>query len=99
MWFWFFIFSFLLNVFVLFYVRWLVKSINTMNQEIEVIYEVIRDFALHVKEVHDLEMFYGDETLKKLMTHASELSGMLADIDLIVNEEEEEEVNLETQKT
>ena len=49
---------------------------------------MIDDFANHTRDVYELEMFYGDETLKSLMDHAGRLSERLQDIDLILNEEE-----------
>ena len=51
---------------------------------------IIVDFSTHVKQVYELEMFYGDETLKSLMDHARVLSEKIADIDLILNEESED---------
>lgn len=46
---------------------------------------------MHVKSIHELEMFYGDETLGLLMKHSKELSEKLEEIDLILKPPEEEE--------
>ena len=35
---------------------------------------MIDTFAKHVMSVYELEMFYGDETLKHLMEHAVDLN-------------------------
>ena len=51
---------------------------------------LIVEFAEHTKSVYELEMFYGDETLKTLMVHATKLSEQLSDLDLVLNEETEE---------
>jgi len=89
MWFWLFWGSFLVNLFSFIYVRWLLKTISAMNEDMESISEMIQGFAAHVSTIHELEMFYGDETLKSLMEHAKELSQKLSEIDLILNEETE----------
>ena len=91
MWFWFFIVSACLNLLAIFYVRWLIKVISTINQDVENVSNLVREFAVHTKSVYELEMFYGDDTLKSLMEHATKLSDQLSDLDLILNEETEEE--------
>ena len=91
MWFWATITSVLVNVLLLLYTRWLLNFIETTNESLESIYDQISDFSEHTESVYELEMFYGDETLKSLMTHAKELSQKIKDIDLIINEDEEEE--------
>ncbi len=61
------------------------------NTEMLQINNLILEFSSHLKSVYELEMFYGDETLKSLMDHASQLSTNLQNLDLIINEESEEE--------
>ena len=90
MWFSFFIISFCLNLLFLFYVRWLLKTVAVINEDMQNLSTIIVDFSTHVKQVYELEMFYGDETLKSLMDHARVLSEKIADIDLILNEESED---------
>lgn len=92
MWFWLFLVSVLINIFLMFYVRWLFKSLNAINQDIIVLVEKINDFSGHLMSVHEMEMFYGDQTLQALMTHASELSSEILNLDLLLNQEEEETV-------
>ena len=92
MWFWLFLVSVLVNIFLMFYVRWLFKSLNAINQDVIVLVEKINDFSGHLMSVHEMEMFYGDQTLQALMTHASELSSEILNLDLLLNQEEEETV-------
>lgn len=89
MWFTFFIISACINIFLFLYIRWLLKSITSMNEDVSSLTGLILNFAAHTKSIHELEMFYGDETLQSLMKHASELSERLAGLDLVINEEEE----------
>ena len=89
MWFWLFIVSVFVNLFLMFYVKWLFKSLDTINQDIVVLVEKINEFSAHLTSVHEMEMFYGDQTLQSLMIHATELSKEILDLDLLINEEEE----------
>ena len=95
MWFWLFIFSCCINLVALFYVRWLLKTIATINEDIENLTEMIVDFAAQTKRVHELEVFYGDETLGSLMKHATQLSEKLTDLDLVLNGEDGEQLGTE----
>lgn len=92
MWFWYFILSALFNILAIFYIRWLIKTISIINTDVSNLNELVNDFSRHTKSVYELEMFYGDETLKSLMDHASSLSEKLSNLDLVLNEEEEEEI-------
>jgi len=98
MWFWLFILSCLVNIVALLYIRWLINIINVINQDIKSLSDMIEEFSTHLKSVYELEMFYGDDTLKSLMDHASQLSERLEDLDLVVNEERKEEVEAEEEE-
>ena len=91
MWFWIFLASFSINIIFLFYIRWLLKILATINEDIINLETVIIDFKNHVKAIYEMEMFYGDDTLKSLLSHASELSEKLEDMDLVLNSQQTEE--------
>lgn len=93
MWFWLFLLSAILNIFLAFYVRWLFKSLETINIDISNVVQNINQFSAHLSAVHDMEMFYGDQTLQGLMTHASELSKDLLNLDLLLEDPDEKEEN------
>ena len=95
MWFWFFIASACINLLAIFYVRWLIKTISVINEDISNLSKLINDFASHINGVYELETFYGDDTLKSLLSHATSLSEKLMDLDLVLNEEEEEDLGTE----
>ena len=80
-----------------FYVRWLFKVLETINQDIEALIIKINEFSAHLTSVHEMEMFYGDQTLQSLMTHATELSSEILNLDLLLNNTEtlEEESEFE----
>ncbi len=90
MWFWLFLLSLLFNVFGLLYIRWLLQVIETINEDMGNLSALVSNFSEHTKSIFELEMFYGDETLKSLMDHARELTEKLKELDLVINEEREE---------
>lgn len=93
MWFWLFILSIVINIFLAFYVRWLFKSLETINMDISNVLQSINEFSAHLNAVHEMEMFYGDQTLQSLMQHATELSKDLLNLDLLLEETDEKEEN------
>ncbi len=96
MWFTLFIISSLLNLLLFFYVRWLLKTITVINQDIDTLSDMLAEFSTHVKSLYEMEMFYGDETLKSLLEHSRRLVDALQDVDLVLNEEEEGQIADET---
>ncbi|MAF24073.1 hypothetical protein CL634_00595 [bacterium] len=93
MWFWLFIVSVCLNIFMLLYVRWLLSSLAVINTDVANVSDLIADFSAHLSSVHELEMFYGDENLKSLIDHSNILIETLNDIDLMLDEKEEDEAS------
>ncbi len=88
MWETFFVISFLVNIFLLLYARWLIKSYSILTQDIYAVNEMILNFSEHVKAVNELEMFYGDETLASLINHSKELMDKIEGLDLLTEDEE-----------
>ena len=88
MWFWLFLGSVFINLVFVFYIRWLLKSIVSINEDITSIDNLIKIFQTHLKTIYEMEMFYGDETLQSLLKHTTELSNRLEGLDLLVNEEQ-----------
>ena len=96
MWFWLFMVAACTNMLALLYIRWLLSSLAVINSDIENVSDLIKDFSEHLKSVHELEMFYGDQTLKSLIDHSNVLVEALDNMDLMLNEKEEEQVEEET---
>ncbi len=88
MWEIFFIISFIVNIFLLLYARWLIKSYAILTEDIYAVNEMILKFSEHIKAVNELEMFYGDETLASLISHGKELIDKIQGLDLLVEDEE-----------
>ena len=50
----------------------------TVATNIDSVYEVVDVFRTHVEQIHEAEMFYGDQTLQALMDHSK---GVLESLD------------------
>jgi hypothetical protein len=90
MWFWLFIVSVSINIFLMVYINWLLKIMKNIQEEVKDKVLLITDFNQHIKSIYELEMFYGDKTLEGLLNHGKDLVSALNDIDLIVEEGEKE---------
>ena len=91
MWFWLFIASLVVIFAMMFYIRWLLTAVASINQDVENVNSLIKVFHKHIQVLHEMEMFYGDETLQSLLQHASELSVKLEGLDLVLNDDQPEE--------
>lgn len=85
MWFWLFLLSVFINIFLMFYVKWLFKVLENINSDMSDLKEKIDAFSAHLLSLHDMEMFYGDQTLQSLMQHAAQLSSDILNLDLLLN--------------
>ena len=83
--------SVIVNIALLFYARWLIKILQVKEEESTTLGELIAEYDSHVSNVHEMEMFYGDQTLKALIDHGKELITNIEEFDYILLEEGEEE--------
>lgn len=81
--------SVLVNVTLLLYARWLIKSYSILTEDISKVNELILSFSEHVKSIYGLEMFYGDETLESLMRHGRDLVEKIENLDLLTEDDED----------
>ena len=88
MWFWLFWVCFPFTILLVFYIRWLLKTMESMNEDAEDISVMISDFANHTKSVYELEMFYGDDTLSGLLEHARAVVSSIEEVDFVLDKEE-----------
>lgn len=71
--------SVLLNLFLIWYCRNLIKFIRLTTEDMTKLYQSIDSFKEHLTRVYGLETFYGDQTLKSLLDHTKQLSGDVGD--------------------
>tara|TARA_R110000824_G_scaffold131986_1_gene294273 strand:- start:613 stop:963 length:351 start_codon:yes stop_codon:yes gene_type:complete len=88
--------STLANVGLILYVRATLLRLLYVSEELGDLQDMINSFAIHVKKVYELEMFYGDQTLQALMEHAISFNEQLETFEFIysITEEDREEKEL-----
>jgi hypothetical protein len=67
------IISILFNIFFVFYTRWLLKNLSFLSENIVNVLETIEIFSTHLSAIHELEIFYGDDTLQNLIKHSKQV--------------------------
>jgi hypothetical protein len=90
--------SIILNVILFMYIRWFLKGYASLTNDIQTINQMIFEFTAHVKGIHDLEMFYGDQTLAGLMEHGKQILDRLEDLDLLEEEYDNDDDQTETEE-
>jgi hypothetical protein len=88
--------SLLLNIFFIWYFRNLVSRLRFVSENLGVLVEETVSFRNHLESVHELEVFYGDETIGGLIRHVGEYSQTLVGFEEIYTLlDDDEEENLE----
>lgn len=82
--------SVLINIVFVLYARWLIQIIRTKEEEVTVVSELVSAYVSHLSSVHEMEMFYGDQTLKSLIDHGKDLVEKVEELDYVLYEREEE---------
>ena len=86
MWFWLFLLSFAVSLFLSIYIRWLLQQLGEINENMSETNIMMNNFSEHLTSIHEMEMFYGDQTLKSLMEHAKAIIERVESTDLILEE-------------
>ena len=86
------VFSVLLNVFFIWYLKNILRDYFYVLENIEDLLDDLSGFADHLEGVHALETFYGDSTLQNLIKHSKEFTERVKGYEraLAVTEEEED---------
>lgn len=61
-----------LNVVLVWYIRKLIQEFKFMSNNVDDTTEALDNFVEHLEKLYELETYYGDETLKKLIVHSKE---------------------------
>lgn len=97
--------SILGNIFIVLYIRFLINEKKDLLNDFSNLMNKNVYFADHLKNIYELEMFYGDETLENLLIHSRTLINEYYDyyekyLDQEEQEEElEEEIDLDSLET
>ena len=90
--------SIVLNIGLYLYLRGVLFRLLTISEEMGDFQDMVNSFATHLKNVYELEMFYGDQTLAGLLNHAVSFNEQLETFEYIYNLteiEETEETNFD----
>ena len=60
----------------------LTRQIRYYDDELREIVAIVKNFTEHLDAVHEMEMFYGDETLRNLLRHSKEIVNTFSSYDL-----------------
>ncbi len=84
------IISIIINIGVFSYARNAIAQLLSVSEEFGDLKTMIDSFSAHCKEVYEMEMFYGDQTLQSLMDHAKSFDEQLETFEYIYSLTEEE---------
>jgi hypothetical protein len=62
--------SLIINIGVFVYARYAIVQLLSVSEELGDLQQMINSFTEHLNSIYELEMFYGDETIKGLLEHA-----------------------------
>lgn len=94
--------SAILNIGLLVYARAAIIRIVAVSEELGDLQRMVDSFAHHLKAVYELDSFYGDETLRRLLEHAISFNEQMDTFDYIISLTEnppEEEIEEATNDT
>ena len=86
LWFWLFAFSCVIIAGLIYYVFWLVRYISQTNEDLKSMSFNFKQFEEHLSTIYEMEMFYGDETLKSLLSHTKEIKDTIEEFQIIIDQ-------------
>ena len=66
-------FSVILNIALIWYILYLLRKLLFVSDNIDDLLESLSQFADHLKNIYDLETFYGEPVLEKLVAHSKDV--------------------------
>ena len=67
------IISVAINIFFIWYVYNLLKKLLFVSENIEDFLDVLQNYSEHIEPVYNMETYYGDETINRLLEHSKEI--------------------------
>jgi hypothetical protein len=84
--------SFALNVVLVWYSKKMVNDLSDLSLEVEEVVADLNIYHKHVEQVYNLQTFYGDETLKALLSHSRAVSERVNNFTTLFSNLEDEEL-------
>ena len=92
-------------LFNIFYIRYLLQKLVFFAENIDNLREEVEEYGIHLKSLYEMEMFYGDETIRAMIEHTKHILDRIEDFEefysLISNPNEipeEEELSVPSEK-
>ena len=82
--------SLTVNVFLIWFGWKSLRQIAEYDEELRDLIQIIKSFSTHVESVYEMEMFYGDETLRHLMRHGKDIVATFSTYDLLLSDGEQD---------
>jgi len=83
--------SVITNIVFVMYSRWLIGILKAREEDVNALADNVAEYVAHVKSVHEMEVFYGDQTLQSLIEHGTGLVSRIEDFDFLLSETIDEE--------
>ena len=71
------------NILAFWYMRKVLPGLFYTSENLGDLVDLIRNYRDHIKSIYNLEMYYGDETIKFLLSHTTSLLEVLEDFDSV----------------
>jgi len=65
--------SIVVNIVLIWYIRRVMRRSSLIHEVTNDMLAALEDFSEHTGRIYDLPLFYGDETIKGLLTHSKEI--------------------------
>ena len=82
--------SIIVNFILVYYAVRTITQNNTLNEDLQLLYDEIVEFTDHLENLHSLEMYYGDQNLQNLIDHSRQLINGIIDFQVEYSDAEVE---------
>ena len=81
--------SIIINVGLLWYIRVILKKFVFLSESIDDLFYSLDEYSQHLEALYEMETYYGDETLEKLIRHSKGIVENVKDFKDVYSLEEE----------
>jgi hypothetical protein len=87
--------SILINIGLLWYTRTILKKFVFLSENIDELFHNLSQYSHHIEALYEMETYYGDETLERLIKHSKHIVEGVKDFKDVYSLEEETEEEIE----
>ena len=88
----------LLNIGLIWYIRSILNKFVFLSENIDDLFYNLEGYSKHLEQVHEMETYYGDQTLQSLIKHSRDIVNDVQDFKDIYSLEKEELDDLEEKR-